>query len=95
MTNTFDPVTVLKLVTGKVLAAGRAASTLRLTFAALITLGMGKFALVSQASDLPPTLTTLFDNHCVECHDGAEAEGDWIFCRLNGILRILMSPLSG
>jgi mono/diheme cytochrome c family protein len=26
-------------------------------------------------SDLPETLTTLFDNHCVDCHGGAEAEG--------------------
>jgi len=42
---------------------------------AIIVLGMGLFAPVSQGSDLPETLTTLFDNHCVECHDGAEAEG--------------------
>ena len=75
MTNTFDLVTVLKLVSGKVLAAGRAASALRLTFAALITLGMGIFASVSHGADLPKTMAMLFDNHCVECHDGAEAEG--------------------
>jgi hypothetical protein len=43
--------------------------------ATIITLGMGLFAPISQGSDLPETLITLFDNHCVECHDGAEAEG--------------------
>ena len=79
MTNTFDLVTVLKLVSGKVLAAGRAlirvASALQLTLIALILLGMGLFAPVSHGADLPKTMAMLFDNHCVECHDGAEAEG--------------------
>ena len=47
----------------------------RLTFAVLITFGIGRFAPVSHGSDLPETMTGLFDNHCVECHDGGEAEG--------------------
>ena len=44
-------------------------------FASIIMLGMGLFAPISQGSDLPETLTTLFGNHCVDCHDGTEAEG--------------------
>jgi len=42
---------------------------------AIIVLGLGLFAPTSQGADLPETLTTLFNNHCVDCHDGAEAEG--------------------
>lgn len=33
------------------------------------------FASVSQGSNFPETLNTLFENHCMDCHDGAEAEG--------------------
>ena len=44
-------------------------------FAAIIMVGMGLFAPICQGSDLPDSLTTLFNNHCVDCHDGAEAEG--------------------
>ena len=44
-------------------------------FASIIMLGMGLFAPLSQGADLPETFTALFDNHCVDCHDGAEAEG--------------------
>ena len=41
---------------------------------ATIVLAMGPFAPISEGSDLPERLTTLFNNHCVDCHDGAEAE---------------------
>ena len=52
----------------------------RLALAVLIAFGIGIFAPVSDAqlshqADLPETMTTLFDNHCVDCHDGGEAEG--------------------
>ena len=40
----------------------------------IIVLALGSFAPISQGADLPETLTTLLNNHCVECHDGAEAE---------------------
>ncbi|MEO2015113.1 MAG: DUF1592 domain-containing protein, partial [Fuerstiella sp.] len=43
--------------------------------AAIIVIGLGLFAPICQGSDLPETLTTLFDKHCVDCHDGTEAEG--------------------
>ena len=43
--------------------------------AVIIVLGMGLFAPICQGADSPQTLTTLFDSHCVECHDGEEAEG--------------------
>ena len=44
-------------------------------FVAIIMLAMGLLAPTSQGTDLPETLTTLFDNHCVQCHDGEDAEG--------------------
>lgn len=43
-------------------------------FAAAFVLTTGLGAPFSQGSDLPQTLTKLFNDHCVECHDGAEAE---------------------
>ena len=43
--------------------------------AAIIVLSLGLFAPMSEGSDLPETLTTLFDNHCVDCHGDADAEG--------------------
>ena len=46
----------------------------RLTFAALIALSMGPFVPFSRGADLPEKLTTLFNNHCVDCHDGEDAE---------------------
>ena len=33
------------------------------------------FASVSQGSNLPEALSKVFENHCVDCHDGADAEG--------------------
>ncbi len=36
---------------------------------------MALFAPVSQGANLPEILSTLFENHCVDCHDGAESEG--------------------
>lgn len=44
-------------------------------FASIIMLGMGLFAPICLGSDLPEELTTLFDNHCVVCHDDAQATG--------------------
>lgn len=44
-------------------------------FAAVIMLAMGPFAPICQGSDSSETLTALFNNHCVDCHDGAAAEG--------------------
>ena len=49
--------------------------TLLVSIFAIIVLALGPFAPISQGADLPETLTTLFDNHCVDCHDGEEAEG--------------------
>ena len=43
--------------------------------APIIVLGTGLFAPSSQGSDLPETLATLFDNHCVDCHDAPESAG--------------------
>lgn len=43
--------------------------------ATIVMFGMGVFARLSQGSDLPATLTTFFDSHCVQCHDDAEASG--------------------
>ena len=43
--------------------------------AAIIVLSLGLFAPICQGADLPETLTKLFENHCVDCHDGGEAEG--------------------
>lgn len=44
-------------------------------FAAIIMVGLGLFEPICEGSDLPETMTTLFDDHCVDCHDGEEAEG--------------------
>ena len=44
-------------------------------FAAAFVLATGLCASFSQGSDLPQPLTKLFNDHCVECHDDAEAEG--------------------
>ena len=44
-------------------------------FAVIIVLAMVLLAPMSQGADLPEKLTTLFDNHCVQCHDGEDAEG--------------------
>ena len=42
---------------------------------AIVVLALGPFAPLSQGSDLPETLTTFLDSHCVDCHDDAEASG--------------------
>jgi mono/diheme cytochrome c family protein len=44
-------------------------------FALFIVLAVGLIAPISQGADLPEKLATLFTNHCVDCHDGEEAEG--------------------
>lgn len=43
--------------------------------AVVIVLAVGLLAPISQGADLPKKLSTLFKNHCVDCHEGEEAEG--------------------
>ena len=47
----------------------------RCCVALLITLGMGMLAPFSHGAEFPEKIATLFANHCVECHEGAQAEG--------------------
>lgn len=44
-------------------------------FALISMLVIGLSAPISQGADLPEKLATLFNNHCVDCHEGEEAEG--------------------
>ncbi|MCP4888711.1 MAG: DUF1592 domain-containing protein [Planctomycetaceae bacterium] len=44
-------------------------------FTATFLLGLGMLAPSSQGSDLPEALSRFFDNHCLDCHDDAEAFG--------------------
>ena len=41
------------------------------------------FAPVIRGSDLPETLSTLLEHHCVGCHEGATAEGGLNFVSLD------------
>ena len=44
-------------------------------FAIIFMMSMGLVAQASQGSDVPEALSTFFGNHCIDCHDDAEASG--------------------